>query len=68
MSASSEFYLVRAEECARDAREAKLVNVRERCLRSEAAWRAMADRVLKNEAVRDRNIAEKAELVMQQGE
>lgn len=68
MSASSEFYLARADECARDAEEAKLVNVRERYLRSEAAWRAMADRVMKNEAVRDRNDAEKAVLVSQAAE
>lgn len=60
MSATSDFYLARADECARDAQEAKLANVRERSLRSEAAWRAMAERVLKNEATRDRNIAEKA--------
>lgn len=65
MSATSDFYLARAGECARDAQESKLANVRERCLRSEAAWRAMAERVLNNEAARERNEAEKAALVVE---
>jgi hypothetical protein len=40
-----EFYLTRADECAREAAAASLENVRERSLRSEAVWRDMADRV-----------------------
>ena len=63
MSATSDFYLARADECARDAEQAVLANVRDRCLRSEVAWRAMADRLISNEAARDRNAAEKAALV-----
>lgn len=39
-----EFYLARADDCARDAAEARLDNVRDRALRSEAAWREMAAR------------------------
>lgn len=60
MSATSDFYLARAAESARDAQAACLPNVRERCLRSEAAWRAMADRLLKSEGARERQAAEKA--------
>jgi hypothetical protein len=46
LSATVTFYLSRAAECARDAQETNLVNVRERALRAEAAWQAMADRLL----------------------
>ncbi len=60
MSATSDFYFARAEESARDASASKLDNVRDRCLRSEAAWRAMAEKMLKNEERRDRLAAEKA--------
>jgi hypothetical protein len=49
MSAMVDFYLRRAAECARDAQETNLVNVRSRSLRSEAAWRAMADRLARIE-------------------
>ena len=59
MSATSEFYLARAMESAQQADEAKLANVRERCLRAEAAWRAMAERLLKSEAERKRQTADK---------
>jgi len=61
MALSSDFYLARAAECARDAEQADLANVRERCLRSEAAWRAMAERVLKTEAARTRSATERAD-------
>jgi len=60
MSAISDFYLARAEASAREARETPLANVRERCLRSETAWRAMAERVLRSDLERARQIAEKA--------
>lgn len=60
MSITSEFYLARAEESARDAAGALLDNVRDRCLRSEAAWRSMADRLARGEAMRDKLAAEKA--------
>jgi len=61
MSVNSDFYLARAEECAREARETRLSNVRERCLRAESAWRAMADRLLRTGADRLRQAAEKAQ-------
>lgn len=60
MSATRDFYLARADESASDAQAAVLDNVRERCLRSEAAWRAMADRLTRNEMLRDKADAAKA--------
>ena len=43
MSQTYEFYSARAKEAAKDARAATLANVRERVLRSEATWQALAD-------------------------
>ncbi|MGE4431203.1 MAG: hypothetical protein AB7E05_10740 [Sphingobium sp.] len=60
MSATSDFYLVRADICAREARETPLANVRERSLRAEAAWRSMAQRLLKSEIRKSEQAAEKA--------
>jgi len=61
MSVTSEFYTTRADEAARDAAAATLDNVRERCLRSEAAWRSMASRIARGEAMRETLAAEKAD-------
>jgi hypothetical protein len=61
MSATSDFYLARAADSARDAQNANLANVRERCLRAEAAWLVMAERLLRSEADRKRHAADKAE-------
>jgi hypothetical protein len=44
MSQTFEFFDARAREAAVDAQEATLDRVRERALRSEAAWRQMAAR------------------------
>jgi len=60
MSATSEFYLTRAAESAREAENAVLDNVRERCRRSEAAWLAMANRLTRAETVRAEHAAQKA--------
>ncbi len=60
MSATSDFYLARAEESARDAASTTLANVRERALRSEAAWRSMAERLQRGEVMRDTLAAAKA--------
>ncbi|MCW2337421.1 hypothetical protein M2337_001654 [Sphingobium sp. B2D3A] len=49
MSATSDFYLARAAESADAASKADLANVRERCLRAEAAWQQMADRLIEIE-------------------
>lgn len=49
MSASS-YYFTRASECGREADEAQLDNVKERFLRSQAAWLAMAERMALQES------------------
>ncbi len=60
MSTTSDFYLARAAECARDAEASSLDNVRDRCRRSQAAWQEMADRVIRGEKMRDTLDAAKA--------
>jgi hypothetical protein len=55
-----DFYLARASEARADADNAKLDNVRDRCLRSEAAWMSMADRAERGEKMREKLIREKA--------
>jgi hypothetical protein len=60
MSSQHEFYLARAAEARADADAAKLDNVRERCLRSEAAWAAMAARAERGDKMRAKSEAEKA--------
>jgi len=61
MSTSSDHYLTQADACARQAAEATLDNVRERCLRAEKSWRDMADRQLRAETMRVKLAAEKAQ-------
>lgn len=63
MSTTSDFYLLRADENAQAARETNLVNVRERCLRAESAWRTMADRLLFSEQQKKADALEKAQRV-----
>lgn len=60
MSANHEFYLARAAEARADAEAAVLANVRDRCLRAEAAWTAMADRAARSDRARERLAVEKA--------
>jgi len=60
MSQTFEFYDARAQESAAEAAGAILDNVRERALRSEKTWRALADQARK--VVVDR---EKAEAIRQ---
>ena len=48
-----ETFLARADQARADANETTLENVRERCLRSEEAWRDMAERVLRTEKMRE---------------
>lgn len=62
MSTTSDFYLQRANENAKAAAETTLVNVRERCLRAEAAWRIMAERLLETEQKKKRDASEKAQM------
>lgn len=49
----SELFITRAAECRVQADAAELANVRERCLRAEVAWLAMANRSSRTEAARD---------------
>ena len=71
MSLTIEFCEARAREAGDEADRASLANVRERALRSQAAWRAMADRAtdiakaralkeLEAQQSRDRDIREDA--------
>jgi hypothetical protein len=62
MSATVDFYLTRADESAKAASETQLSNVRERCLRSEAAWRVMAERLMRTEAKKQQDAIDKAKL------
>jgi hypothetical protein len=55
-----DFYLTRAAEAKRDAEAATLANVRERCLRAEAAWSEMAARADRGDKMRAKLDAEKA--------
>ncbi|HJQ18061.1 MAG TPA: hypothetical protein VJ859_13810 [Allosphingosinicella sp.] len=60
MSSQKEFYQARAAEARRDAEAATLDNVRDRCLRAEAAWSGMADRAARTDRMRIKAEAEKA--------
>ena len=60
MSAQHEFYLLRAAEARAVAGAARLDNVRDRWLRSEASWTEMAARSERSEKMRAKLIAEKA--------
>jgi len=60
MSSQHLFYLERAAEARAIARAATLDNVRDRWLRSEASWTEMAARSARNEKIRAKLIADKA--------
>lgn len=55
-----ETYLARAAEARAQANDATLDNVRQRCLRSEAAWTEMAQRAERTERMRRTLLADKA--------
>ena len=57
MSTQLQFYVARAEQARADADAATLDIVRERCLRSEAAWNLLAERAAKTEEKRAENVA-----------
>lgn len=48
------FFSEQAEACRVAADAATLSNIRDRCLRAQAAWLGMAARSLRTEAARDR--------------
>ncbi|PKP96554.1 MAG: hypothetical protein CVT74_16710 [Alphaproteobacteria bacterium HGW-Alphaproteobacteria-13] len=52
MSVTSDFYLTQAEKCDGDAAGTPLMQVRDRNLRAAAAWRAMADKLIRAETAR----------------
>lgn len=47
MSRNYDLQIARADEAASEAEEASLDNVKQRALRSEAAWREIAERTIK---------------------
>lgn len=55
-----ETYLARAAEARAEADAATLDNVRDRCLRSAAAWNEMAARAERTERMRATLLADKA--------
>jgi hypothetical protein len=57
---NQEIYLTRAAEARSDADQATLANVRDRALRSEAAWADMAARAERTDKMRAKLSAEKA--------
>lgn len=52
MSATSDFYLAQADKCIAAAADTALTQVRDRNLRSAAAWRDMAERLIQTEKLR----------------
>ena len=56
-----QFYLARAQQARDEAENATLAHVRERCLRSEAAWMQLADRAARTEETRATELKRKAE-------
>jgi len=63
-----EFYEARAAECERDAAAATLDNVRDRALRSQAAWLEMAGRIARTDALRAKTEAAKAAAAREDGQ
>ncbi len=54
---TSSYFRERAAESQLNAESATLENVRDTCLRSEAAWREMGDQASSREAERERSVA-----------
>lgn len=59
-----DLYREQAAKARADADAADLANVRERCLRAEAAWLVMADRAEHNQRMRDKLDADKAQAAL----
>jgi phage shock protein A len=57
MTRDSETFTANATRCREEADSATLDNVRDRCLRAEAAWSAMASRSRRSEKARDERVA-----------
>ena len=56
-----DFYLARAAQARAEAEAATLTHVRERCLRSQEAWQALADRAERSEQMKAAEAERKAE-------
>jgi hypothetical protein len=56
-----DFFLARAAQARAEGEEATLDHVRERCLRSEAAWQALADKAKRSERLREEEAKRKAQ-------
>jgi hypothetical protein len=63
MSGTSDFYEAQAAKCGAEAAATQLTNVRDRALRSQAAWLMMADRIKRSETMRSDLAALKTEQV-----
>ena len=63
-----EVYMLRAQQARAEAAQATLENVRERCLRAEAAWTEMAERAERTEKMRASQLAAKAALLAEASE
>jgi hypothetical protein len=61
-------YRIRAEQARAEADEATLENVRDRCLRAEAAWMEMAARADRTEKMRADLAAAKAASLVESAE
>lgn len=62
-----EFFRARVTQARAEADEAVLDHVRERCLRSEAAWQALADKAQRSERMREAEAKRKAAQGLQPG-
>ena len=60
-SSNLDFFLARAAQARAEGEEATLDHVRERCLRSEAAWTALADRAERSEQLKAAEAERKAQ-------
>ncbi len=60
-SSNLDFFLARAAQARAEGEAATLDHVRERCLRSEAAWQALADRAERSERMKEAEAQRKAE-------
>ena len=60
-SSNLDFFLARAAQARAEGEAATLDHVRERCLRSEPAWQALADRAERSERMKEAEAKRKAE-------
>jgi hypothetical protein len=60
-SSNLDFFLARAAQARAEGEAATLDHVRERCMRSQAAWQALADRAERSERMKEAEAKRKAE-------